>query len=135
MIGRVSAALVRYKAADPIILTVISVLTPYAAYVAAETIGVGSILAVVACGLYSGSRDVRRMSAATRAHAWEVWSMLLFVFNGLVFVLLGVELHSVVAGVSASAASHRNSASRQRCCGRPWWCYACCGSIRARICP
>ena len=99
-IGKVRAALVRYHVADPIILTVLSLLTPYAAYIAAERIGVGSILAVVACGLYSGSQDMRRMTAATRAHAWEVWSMLLFVFNGLVFVLLGVELHSVVAGVS-----------------------------------
>jgi monovalent cation/hydrogen antiporter len=102
-IGQMRAALTRYHIDDPIIQTVISLLTPYAAYIAAETAGVGSILAVVASGLYSGSHDMRHLNAATRAHAWEVWSMLLFVFNGLVFVLLGVELHSVVAGVSRAS--------------------------------
>jgi Na+/H+ antiporter len=104
-IGQLHMALKRYCVDDPTIQTVISLLTPYAAYIAAEAIGVGGILAVVACGLYAGPHDQRHLSAATRAHAREVWSMLLFVFNGLVFVLLGVELHSVVDGVSRTGAS------------------------------
>src|SRR5205823_11470096 len=70
---------------------------------AAEATGVGSILAIVAAGLYAGAHDARHLDAPTRAHAWEVWKMLLFAFNGLVFVLLGVQLHSLVAGLTLAS--------------------------------
>jgi monovalent cation/hydrogen antiporter len=97
--GQLRHGLVRLCAGDPTIQTIISVLTPYAAYFAAEALGLGSILAVVAAGLYAGVSDARNVDAPTRAHAGEVWTMLLYVFNGLVFVLLGVQLHAVVAGI------------------------------------
>ena len=51
-------------------------------------------------GLYAGIHEGRHIDAPTRSHSWEVWRMLLFAFNGLVFLLLGVQLHSVVADVS-----------------------------------
>ncbi|HSS71512.1 MAG TPA: Na+/H+ antiporter [Casimicrobiaceae bacterium] len=97
--GRLRHGLVRLCAGDPTIQTIISVLTPYAAYFAAEALGLGSILAVVAAGLYAGVSDARNVDAPTRQHADEVWTMLLYVFNGLVFVLLGVQLHAVVARI------------------------------------
>jgi CPA1 family monovalent cation:H+ antiporter len=97
--GQIRHGLVRLCAGDPTIQTIISVLTPYAAYFAAEALGLGSILAVVASGLYAGVSDTRNVDAPTRAHAWEVWTMLEYVFNGLVFVLLGVQLHSVIAAI------------------------------------
>jgi len=102
-IGHIRLALKRYCVEDPTIQTVLSVLTPYAAYLAAEATGVGSILAIVAAGLYAGAHDARHLDAPTRAHAWEVWKMLLFAFNGLVFVLLGVQLHSLVAGLTLAS--------------------------------
>ncbi len=101
-IGHLRLGLKRFCVEDPTIQTVLSVLTPYAAYLAAETAGVGSILAIVAAGLYAGADDARHLDAPTRAHSWEVWKMLLFTFNGLVFVLLGVQLHSLVGGLSAA---------------------------------
>ena len=91
--------LVRFCVDDPTIQTIISLLTPYAAYFAAEALGLGSILAVVGAGLYAGVSDARTVDAPTRRHAWEVWTMLLYVFNGLVFLLLGVQLHSVIAAI------------------------------------
>ncbi len=100
VIGQIRIGLAHLCINDPVIMTVISVLTPYAAYLAAEALHVGSILAVVGAGLYAGIHDSRNIDAPTRAHSWEVWRMLLFAFNGLVFLLLGVQLHSVVAEVS-----------------------------------
>src|SRR5262249_51970585 len=50
-------------------------------------------------GLAAGVSDARNMDVATRRHAWEVWTMLLYVFNGLVFLLLGVQLQSVIIGI------------------------------------
>jgi monovalent cation/hydrogen antiporter len=98
-IGRARVQLARFCIDDPTIQTLISILTPYAAYLAAEAIGLGSILAVVAAGLYAGVDDTRHLSSPTRAHALEVWRMLTYTFNGLVFLLLGVQLHSVIAGI------------------------------------
>jgi monovalent cation/hydrogen antiporter len=100
VIGRIRVGLAHFSVNDPVIDTVISVLTPFAAYLGAEALHVGSILAVVGAGLYAGINDPRNIDAPTRAHAWEVWRMLLFTFNGLVFLLLGVQLRSVVVEVS-----------------------------------
>ncbi len=102
-IGQLRLGLKRYCVDDPIVQTVLSLLTPYAAYLAAETAGVGSILAIVAAGLYAGAHDSRHLDAPTRAHSWEVWKMLLFAFNGLVFVLLGVQLHSLIGGLARAS--------------------------------
>ena len=104
LIGRLRLGLTRFCLDDPLILTVLSLLTPFAAYLAAEALQVGSILAVVGAALYAGSHDARFIDAPTRAHSWEVWRMLQFAFNGLVFLILGVQLHSVVEGLSRSAA-------------------------------
>src|SRR5450755_1027592 len=103
LIGRLRVGLTRFCIDDPLILTVLSLLTPYAAYLAAEAAHVGSILAVVGAALYAGAHDARVIDAPTRAHSWEVWRMLQFAFNGLVFLILGVELHSVVDGLSRAA--------------------------------
>lgn len=102
VIGRLRVQLARFCVDDPTIQTVISILTPYAAYLASEAAGLGSILAVVAAGLYAGVDDTRNLDTPTRTHAWEVWQMLTYSFNGLVFLLLGVELHSVLAGIPPS---------------------------------
>ena len=99
IIGRLRAHLAHFCIDDPTIQTVISILTPYAAYLASEKLGLGSILAVVAAGLYAGVDDTRHLDAPTRTHAWEVWRMLTYAFNGLVFLLLGVQLHSVIVGI------------------------------------
>ena len=103
-IGQLRVGLRRFCVDDPTIQTVISLLTPYAAYLAAEALGVGGILAVVGAGLYAGAHDLRNLEPATRAHAWEVWRMVLFAFNGIVFVLLGVQLHSIIAGLTRAGA-------------------------------
>jgi monovalent cation/hydrogen antiporter len=103
-IGKLRAHLVRFCVDDPTVQTVISLLTPYAAYLAAEALGLGGILAVVGAGLYAGADDTRHVDVGTRTHAWEVWTMLIYAFNGLVFLLLGVGLHEVIAGVPQASA-------------------------------
>jgi len=102
-IGRLRANLARFCIDDPAIQTVISLLTPYAAYLASEALGLASVLAVIAAGFYAGVDDSRHLDTPTRTHAWEVWLMITYAFNGLVFLLLGVELHSVVVGIPAAS--------------------------------
>jgi len=99
-IGRLRDLLLRLQSADPLIEITLSLLSPYAAYLAAELVGVSGVLAVVAAGLYSGWRDPVRMDVETRQSAFAVWGLLLFWLNGIAFVLLGLQFPSLLAAVS-----------------------------------
>ncbi len=82
----------------PIEIT-ISLMIPYAAYLAAEFIHASGILAVVACGLYLGRGSAHFFSAAVRIQANAVWSVFTFILNGFVFVLIGLQLPVVREGI------------------------------------
>lgn len=75
----------------PIEIT-LSILVPYAAYLAANAVHASGVLAVVACGLFLRRRSARFFSPAVRIQAWSVWGSLTFILNGLVFVLIGLQL-------------------------------------------
>jgi monovalent cation/hydrogen antiporter len=96
MIGEIRMRMAQHCVNDPTIQTTFSLLTPFAAYLAAESFGVSGILSVVAAGLYAGVHDTRHVDTPTRQHSMEVWTMLLFAFNGLVFLLLGIQLRAVL---------------------------------------
>lgn len=87
-------------AGDPMQQTVLSLLVPYAAYLLAETLHVSGVLAVVAGGLWASGQEIKGMSAEVRRHATEVWKLLSYVLNGVVFVLLGLQLRQMLAGVA-----------------------------------
>ena len=99
LVGRLRDLLFATRNSDPLIEITLSLLTPYAAYLAAEPLGVSGILAVVAAGLYSGWRDPVKMDAESRQTVWTVWSTVLFWLNGLAFVLLGLQFPTLLAAV------------------------------------
>ncbi len=76
----------------------LTLLTPFAAYLLADVLGASGVLAVLAAGLYLSRQSSTFFSANTRLQADAVWSVLVFLFNGLVFILLGLQLHSLLAG-------------------------------------
>jgi CPA1 family monovalent cation:H+ antiporter len=82
----------------PIEIT-LTILVPYVAYLAAEAIHASGVLAVVACGLYLSRKSSQFFSPNVRMQAWAVWDALTFVLNGLVFMLIGLQLHFVLAGI------------------------------------
>ncbi len=100
LVGKLRDLLIRTHNADPLIEITLSLLTPYAAYLAAEPLGVSGILAIVAAGLYSGWRDPVHMDATTRQTTWTVWSTVLFWLNGLAFVLLGLQFPTLLEAVT-----------------------------------
>lgn len=99
LIGRVRDLLNASQNSDALIEVTISLMTPFAAYLAADLLGVSTILSVVAAGLYSGWRDPLRMDVETRRITWSVWSTVLFWLNGLAFILLGLQFPSILATV------------------------------------
>lgn len=82
----------------PIEITV-SIIVPYATYLAAEAVHASGVLAVVACGLYLSRKSSEFFSPAVRIQAWAFWDALTFVLNGLVFVAIGLQLPYVLAEI------------------------------------
>ncbi len=74
----------------------LSILTPYAAYLAADRIQASGVLAVVACGLYLSRRSSGFFSPGVRLQANAVWDSLTFILNGLVFIFIGLQLPYVL---------------------------------------
>ena len=81
---------------------VISLIVPYVAYLAGEEVKASGVLAVVVCGLYMSRKSAVFFSAKTRIQVNAVWDALTFVMNGIVFVLIGLQLPYVVAGIRGS---------------------------------
>ncbi len=79
----------------------ITLLTPFAAYLLAEAIGVSGVLAVMASGLYLSRQSSRFFSSNTRLQANAVWNALVFLLNGFVFLLIGLQLHSILETVAS----------------------------------
>ncbi len=92
---------IRKRLQDPPVEITISLLTPYAAFLPADGLGTSGVLATVACGLYLGRQAPRIMDAETRVQGRAVWETLVFLLNGLVFVLLGLQMPSVLSDVRA----------------------------------
>lgn len=87
----------RWSGDDPATQIVFLLLLPFASYLIAEHLGVSGILAAVAAGMtISQSGVIRNAPLAMRLRANSVWAMLEFVFNGMVFIMLGLQLPGIV---------------------------------------
>lgn len=84
----------------------IGILVPYATYLTAEAIHASGVLAAVAAGLYLGGKSSSFLSPGVRLQSQAVWSSFTFILNGFVFVLIGLQLPSVLAGVSELNTRH-----------------------------
>jgi CPA1 family monovalent cation:H+ antiporter len=82
---------------DPFIEVLLSLSIPYLAYVAAESVQVSGVLAVVAAGLLRGRYSPRMVSAEMRILARSVWNLLVFMLNSLIFILIGLQLSGIVS--------------------------------------
>ena len=76
----------------------VKLLLPYVAWLAAERVHASGVLAVLACGVLM-ARNWASISSAARLQARQLWDWLVFVFEGLSFVLIGLQLRTVVEGI------------------------------------
>jgi monovalent cation/hydrogen antiporter len=77
----------------------LTLVVPFAAYIPADRLGVSGVLAVLVTGILGGRRVYPDRTADTRLAATGFWESLNFVLNGLIFVLLGVYLPGILAGI------------------------------------
>jgi monovalent cation/hydrogen antiporter len=81
---------------DPFIEVLTSLVVPYAAYIAAESLHVSGVLAVVAAGLVRGRYSPEIVTAEMRIIARSVWNLLVFMLNSVIFMLIGIQMSDVV---------------------------------------
>jgi monovalent cation/hydrogen antiporter len=100
----------RHLSEDPSIQNTLSLLTPFVSYLLAEELPsylwhyfgfpgelhFSGVLAVVTTGLYWGRRGQTVISSGTRLQGYAVWELVTFLLNGLIFVLIGLQLRNVV---------------------------------------
>lgn len=82
-IGKLVEGFERHIDDGPIEIAV-SILVPYATYLAAVAAHASGVLAVIACGLYLSRKSAHFFSPNVRLQAWAVWESLTFALNGLV---------------------------------------------------
>ncbi|MBD2713679.1 Na+/H+ antiporter [Microvirga sp. STR05] len=89
----------RYLPTTPSINTALTFIAPYSMYLLAEEFHFSGVLAVVSGGLLMSYHSHRVFDAATRLQSTSVWASVGFVLNGLVFILIGLELRVAVEGL------------------------------------
>lgn len=82
----------RHRARDPQVEITLSLITPYLAYWIPEHLGGSGVIATVACGLYISWNGPLLISSATRLQGIFFWDLVIFVVEGLLFLLTGFQM-------------------------------------------
>jgi monovalent cation/hydrogen antiporter len=88
-----------YFPTSPSIDVAITLITPYAMYVAAEHFHFSGVLSVVSGGLFLSYRSSSFFNSETRIQAAGLWETLIFLLNGFVFIMIGLQLPSIIHGL------------------------------------
>jgi len=80
----------------PEIVLTMSLLTPFASYLAGQALHVSSVMAVVSTGLYLGRRSSDGSNPVSRLRARSFWEAIIYLLNGIVFVLIGLQLPGIL---------------------------------------
>ena len=99
-LGYVFGFLLKYIPSNSSIDTIITLLVPYVMYLTAEHFEFSGVLAVVAGGLMMSYYSHYFLSHTSRIQSVSVWSVVIFMMNTIIFVLIGLELPVVVKGMS-----------------------------------
>src|SRR5215204_5231785 len=91
---------VRKRVSDVNTELTISLFSAYGAFVPADQIGVSGVLAAVTCGLVLGYRAPEIASPESRMQGYAMWSILTFLLNAALFILIGLQLPTIVDGLS-----------------------------------
>jgi monovalent cation/hydrogen antiporter len=84
---------------SPVLESSISLLTPFVAFLAADRAGVSGVLAVVVAGLYLGHASAHLLTAASRIQAINMWEIVDFLLEGLLFIFVGLGLPLALGAV------------------------------------
>ncbi|MEY9874820.1 Na+/H+ antiporter [Streptacidiphilus sp. MAP12-33] len=95
-----AVAQIRRRTEDPVLETVVALVTPYAAYVLAEDAHTSGVTAVVVAGVVLGSMGHRLTGARIRLQVHAVYQTVVFLLESVVFAVIGLELPSLIHDLS-----------------------------------
>ncbi|UYZ84230.1 Na+/H+ antiporter [Entomomonas sp. E2T0] len=96
LLGQLRSWMINRGWDDPATHVMFMLLLPFLAYVVAEHFHVSGILSAVAAGMMQSWVDLLPKQTSTRLLNRSVWTLLEFVFNGLIFILLGLQLPDII---------------------------------------
>ena len=91
--------LIERRLEDAPVEVTLSLVIPYAAYLTAEAAHCSGVLAAVACGFYLGNKSSYFFSPTVRIAAYGFWNTFTFVLNGVVFLLIGLQLPYILSQI------------------------------------
>lgn len=98
-ISNIAYLIHRYLPTTPSIDTVLTLITPYLMYLTAEHFHYSGVLAVVSGGLCLSYRSSDIFAYNSRLQSLTVWSVLVFLLNGVVFIMIGLQLPEIIKGI------------------------------------
>ncbi|MEP6645539.1 MAG: Na+/H+ antiporter [Saprospiraceae bacterium] len=90
----------RFLPTTPSIDTAITLITPYLMYITAEHYHFSGVLAVVSGGLFLSARSAEIFTYETRIQSSGVWETLVFLLNGAIFILIGLQLPIILHNIA-----------------------------------
>lgn len=90
---------------EPLVEVTGTLLMSYASYLVAEHLHVSGVLAAVAVGIYHRWHSSDAFTPTTRMQALAVWELFVFLLNGLVFILIGLQLPTILAAILERSAT------------------------------
>jgi monovalent cation/hydrogen antiporter len=100
----VGVVAVRKRVTDPVLETVVALVTPYAAYVLGEILHVSPVMTVIIAGLVIGTQRARITTAQTRLQLHSVYQTLIFLLESVVFSVIGLQLPALVRALAQAEA-------------------------------
>ncbi len=100
-LGWISTQARRLLSGSPAALMVV-IMTPFFVYTTADVLGVSGVLATVASGLYIAQAGIAYIAPALRMQARAIWEAVVFLINGLAFILIGLQLPHVSEGLTVT---------------------------------
>src|SRR5262249_8428689 len=97
------AALVNRLLDDPPTLILVTLMAPYVAWILADRAQASAVLACVAGGIILRRTYSTDVSPTVRLQARAVWNLVVFAINGVLFLLIGLQLRTLASELSASA--------------------------------
>jgi CPA1 family monovalent cation:H+ antiporter len=103
VVGFICGNLITYvsvKVEDATMLILLTLLNSFAAYVIAEHFHLSGVLACVLTGMIYGQKSASVMSPRARIEGEAVWSMVIFIINGMSFILIGLQMPRIIKGLT-----------------------------------
>jgi Na+/H+ antiporter len=96
---------IRRRIEDPLIQNTVSLLSGYAAYLPADALHLSGVLSAITAGIYLGRRGHSFTSAESRIQNQGMREINLFLINGILFILVGLQLHPIMGGLAGTYSS------------------------------